>query len=181
MHRPYSLLISLSLLSLPLLAESPVSGIDNFSKVDESVYRGAEPTAQGFEYLSHLGVKVVLDLRHHDARAAAEERMVTAAGMRHINVPMTGMTPPTDEQIKTILALLEDPSAGPVFVHCKRGADRTGAVIAAYRIDHLNWDNGHALQDAMANRMSKFQARRQAFIRSFQPLQTAAAPKPATT
>ena len=82
---------------------------------------------------------------------------------------MTGMTPPTTAQITTILGLLENPAAGPVFVRCKRGADRTGAVIAAYRIDHQKWDNAQALAEAMTNCMSKFQLRRQNYIRTFQP------------
>ncbi len=163
------LILSISLLVLPVFAEPSVPGIDNFYQVDHSVYRGAEPTAEGFQYLSHLGVKVVLDLRRHDERAASEERLVTAAGMRYINVPMTGMTPPTAAQITTILGLLENPATGPVFVHCKRGADRTGAVIAAYRIDHQRWDNAQALAEAMTNGMSKFQLRRQNYIRTFQP------------
>ena len=163
------LILSISLLVLPVFAAPSVPGIENFYQVDHSVYRGAEPTAEGFQYLSHLGVKVVLDLRRHDERAAAEERLVTAAGMRYINVPMTGMTPPTAAQITTILGLLENPASGPVFVHCKRGADRTGAVIAAYRIDHQRWDNAQALAEAMTNGMSKFQLRRQNYIRTFQP------------
>ena len=93
---------------------------------------------------------------------------MTAAGMRYINVPMTGMTPPTQSETNAILTLLEDPAAGPVFVHCKRGADRTGAVIAAYRIDHDKWDNTRALQEAMSNHMSGFQFQRQKYIRTFQ-------------
>jgi tyrosine-protein phosphatase SIW14 len=83
---------------------------------------------------------------------------------------MTGMTPPTEAQIKQILALMEDQTAGPVFVHCKRGADRTGAVIAAYRIDHDKWENSKALSEAMTDKMSHFQFQRQQYIREFQPM-----------
>jgi protein tyrosine/serine phosphatase len=149
-------------------ASSTVPGINNFHQVDEKVYRGAQPTAEGFNYLSHLGVKVVLDLREHDQRAAKEERLVTAAGMRYVNVPMTGMTPPTPAETNAVLALMEDPAAGPVFVHCKRGADRTGAVIAAYRIDHENWDNDQAQKEANADGMRRTQLNRRNYIRTFQ-------------
>jgi tyrosine-protein phosphatase SIW14 len=82
---------------------------------------------------------------------------------------MTGLTPPTDSEIRKILAILEDASAAPVFVHCQRGADRTGAVVAAYHIDHDQWDNARALQDAKAHDMSPFQNQRQNFIREFRP------------
>ncbi len=155
---------------------STTPGINNFHQIDTQVYRGAQPTAEGFHYLSSIGVKVILDLREHDQRSADEEKVVTAAGMKYVNVPMTGMTPPTDPQIRQILKLLEDSTAGPVFVHCKRGADRTGAVIAAYRIDHDKWDNTRALNEAMDDRMSSFQFKRQAYIRSFHSLAADAAP-----
>ena len=89
--------------------------------------------------------------------------------MRFVSVPMTGLTPPTDAEITKILALLESSPNEPVFVHCKRGADRTGAVIAAYRIDQDHWDNARALNEAMTQRMSSFQVPRQKFILDFQP------------
>src|ERR1017187_298493 len=110
-------LITLFILGLRAWAASPsVPGINNFYQVDQKVYRGAQPTGEGFRYLSTLGVKVVLDLREHDARSLSEERMVTAAGMRYVNVPMTGFTPPTQAETNTVLTLLEDPAAGAVFV-----------------------------------------------------------------
>ena len=160
-----------------------VTGIENFEKVDSHVYRGAQPGADGYKYLAGLGVKTVIDLREADHLATSEQAAVEANGMRFINVPMTGFTPPTADEINRILAVLEDQTSGPVFVHCKRGADRTGAVIAAYHIDHDKWDNAHALSDAKAHDMSSFQLPRQAFIKSFQarPVVVTAAPAPAPT
>jgi len=165
--------IGILILGFPALAAaSSVPGINNFYQVDPEVYRGAQPTAEGFKYLGQLGVKIVIDLRKRDEKSAQEEQLVTAAGMRYVSVPMTGLTPPTPAETSQILAMLEDAAAGPVFVHCKRGADRTGAVIAAYRIDHEKWDNSRALQEAMADGMSRMQFKRQDFIRTFQPATT---------
>ena len=161
--------ISVLILSLPAFASSPVQGIKNFFQVDNHVYRGAQPTDKGFDYLTKIGVKTVVDLREHDERSLAEEHVVTAAGMQYVNVPMSGLTPPTEAQITKILALLEDSTTGPVFVHCQRGADRTGAVIAAYRIDHDHWDNALALSEAKSLGMSFFQFPRQHYILAFQP------------
>jgi len=161
-------LASILILALPVLAQVPSApGIKNFHQVDQNVYRGAQPAPEGIRYLGQLGVKVVLDLRRPGERSLEEQRLVTAAGMRYVTVPMSGLKPPTDAEIATLLKLLEDPTAGPVFVHCRRGADRTGAVIAAYRIDHQKWDNARALQEAMANGMSRLQFPRQRFIRTF--------------
>ena len=120
-------------------------------------------------YLAKIGVKTILDLREPGERSAAEGRAVTALGMQYVSVPMGGLTPPTEVQISKILELLEDKTTGPVFVHCRRGADRTGAVIGAYRVDFDHWDNAQALREAMSDGMSFFQLPRQSYIRSFQP------------
>jgi protein-tyrosine phosphatase len=153
---------------LPAFAAS-APGIKNFDQVDTHVYRGGQPTAEGFQYLAKLGVKTIVDLREAGDRSQAEERAVTSAGMQYVNVPMTGLTPPTEAETSKILAMLEDAATGPVFVHCMRGADRTGAVIAAYHIDHDKWDNARALQDAKKHSMSHFQFPRQDYIKEFRP------------
>jgi tyrosine-protein phosphatase SIW14 len=155
---------------LPVFAGSSVQGIENFYKVGEHVYRGAQPTDAGFSYLAKIGVKMVIDLREHDERSIAEERTVTASGMQYLNVPMTGLTPPTEAEISKILALLEDEASGPVFVHCKQGVDRTGTVIAAYRIDNDRWDNAQALSEAKSAGIHFFQKPRKDWIQKFHPL-----------
>jgi protein tyrosine phosphatase (PTP) superfamily phosphohydrolase (DUF442 family) len=153
---------------VPAFAGS-VPGIGNFDEVDAHLYRGAQPTRQGFQYLAKHGVKTIIDLRERGSRSEAEGRLVTGAGMKYVNVPMSGFAPPTESEIGKILAILEDTPGGPVFVHCRRGADRTGAVIAAYHIEHDNWDSVRALKDARAHNMSFFEFPRQNYIRNFRP------------
>ena len=156
------------LLTVPAFAGSPLEGIKNFHQVDVDVYRGAQPDSKGFVGLAQLGVKTVIDLREPGRRSDAEQAMVTGAGMKYINVPMTGLTPPSQAEIARLLGILEDSNQGPVFVHCMRGADRTGAVIAAYRIHHDGWENARALKEAESMGMSSFQFPRKGFIREFQ-------------
>jgi tyrosine-protein phosphatase SIW14 len=153
--------------SVPAFAGSSVQGIHNFYQVDSHVFRGAQPTGPGFEYLAKIGVKTVLDLRESGKRSEEEEQTVTSLGLKYVNVAMSGLTPPTEAQIFQILALLEDTSTGAVFVHCMRGADRTGVVIAAYRIDHDHWNNDQALEEADSDGMSFFQTPRKNYIRNF--------------
>lgn len=161
------------LLGFPAFGGPSVQGVQNFWQVDNHVYRGAQPTEEGFRNLAKLGVKVVIDLREADTRSMSEQKTVTTAGMQYVNVPMTGLTPPTKEQMAKILALLQDSSIGPVFVHCKRGADRTGAVIAVYRIEHDQWESSRALSEAMSRGMSWLQFPRQNYVREYhsQPIQ----------
>src|ERR1700677_241655 len=91
--------LALPALALPALAGSSPWGIENFYQVDQNVYRGAQPTSDGFKYLAKIGVKIVIDLREADKRSKSEETAVTAAGMKYINVPMSGLTAPTEAQI----------------------------------------------------------------------------------
>ncbi len=156
--------------SSALFAAPVVDGVGNFQKVDDHVYRGAQPTSrEGFSNLNKLGIKVVVDLREPGDRSALENRIVTAAGMKYISVPMYGMATPKNESVQKVLALLEDSSAGPVFVHCRRGADRTGGVIACYRIEHDGWKNAKALVEARSMGMSWFQKAIQSYVLKYQP------------
>jgi protein tyrosine/serine phosphatase len=122
-------------------------GVPNFHKVDENVFRGAQPTPAGFQNLAKLGVKTIIDLRRPDEHAG-EKQVVEGLGMRYISVPMRGMAAPTKDQMKEVFAVLHDSRAWPVFVHCRQGKDRTGTVVACYRIEHQGWQNRRALQEA---------------------------------
>jgi protein-tyrosine phosphatase len=87
--------------------------------------------------------------------------------MRYVSIPMKGMESPTDEQVSTALALMNDSAAGPVFVHCKRGADRTGAVVACYRIGHDHWDAAKSLSEARSLGMSWYQLALQRYVNNY--------------
>jgi tyrosine-protein phosphatase SIW14 len=170
-------------LSSALFSATTVEGVGNFQKVDDHVYRGAQPTPEGFSNLNKLGIKLVVDLREPGDRSSYENKVVTAAGMKYISVPMYGMATPKNESVQKVLALLEDTSTGPVFVHCKRGADRTGGVIACYRIEHDGWKNDKALVEARSMGMSWFQKAIQSYVLKYQPRTldaTALVPVPAT-
>jgi tyrosine-protein phosphatase SIW14 len=155
--------------SSTLFAAPAVDGVGNFQKVDQHVYRGAQPTPQGFGNLNKLGIKLVVDLREPGDRSTLENKIVSAAGMKYLSVPMSGLATPSNESVQKVLALLEDNSTGPVFVHCKRGADRTGGVIACYRIEHDGWNNTKALLEARSLGMSWFQKAIQSYVLKYQP------------
>ena len=168
--------LALSLGLASAFAATPTEGLRNFHKVDDHVYRGGQPTAGGFQSLAKLGIKTILDLRGPEHNTAQEKRMVEAAGLRYVNIPMRGMHRPAEDQIAGALAVLNDSKAWPVFVHCKRGADRTGTVVACYRIGHDQWGNVKALDEARQYGMSFFQFAMQSFVKSYTPVAAAAVP-----
>jgi tyrosine-protein phosphatase SIW14 len=157
-------------------ASSQNENLPNFQKVDGHVYRGAQPTNSGFKELAQLGIKTVVDLRDIGEHSQADEqKVVTDLGMRYVSIPMHGMSTPKDDQVAAVQALFNDTTSGPVFVHCKRGADRTGMVVAVYRISHDQWDNKKALSEAKSNGMSIFERAIQHYVMDFKPAVTLAA------
>lgn len=143
------------------------NGLPNFHKVDDHVYRGGQPGAEAFSRLAKMGVKTVIDLRGAEHSEVREKALVEAAGMHYISIPMWGMRTPTNDQISRALKVMNDASDGPVFVHCRRGADRTGAVVACYRIEHDHWDNQNALREARDLGMSWYQLAIQHYVAGY--------------
>lgn len=122
--------------------------LPNFHQVNPQLYRGAQPMAGGINKLAALGIKTIVNLRREDDHTRAEAKAAQASGLRYFNVPMPGTSKPTDEQINRALAIINAPENQPVFVHCQRGADRTGTVIACYRILKDGWTARQAKKEA---------------------------------
>jgi protein tyrosine/serine phosphatase len=166
--RRSAMLAPVLLFAAAAFAQQP-AGLSNFHMVNDHVYRGAQPTDEGFRSLSKMGIKTVVDLRQTDGRSAAEKHTVEANGMRYVNIPMLGMHTPNPGDVARVLALFEDKNAGPVFVHCRRGADRTGTVVACYRIAHDRWENHKALGEAKSFGMAWMQKAMQHFVLNYHP------------
>jgi tyrosine-protein phosphatase SIW14 len=148
--------------------------LSNFGKVNDGLYRGAQPDKEEFAKLAKMGIKTVVNLRLE--KDPKEKLIVEAAGMKYVSVPMANFGAPSEEQLARVMAVLDDPTAAPVFVHCRRGADRTGTVIAAYRISHDHWTNEKALDEARSYGMSRFERAMQSFIKEYKPKPTRTTP-----
>jgi protein tyrosine phosphatase (PTP) superfamily phosphohydrolase (DUF442 family) len=105
-------------------------GLPNFGQVTPSLFRGAQPSDDGFGTLAKMGVDLVVDLR---GDSDDERERVTELGMEYIAIPShsSGMT---EDAIAKFLTVVRDHPDKKVFVHCKHGVDRTGTMVAAYRI-----------------------------------------------
>ena len=141
--------------------------LPNFQEVNARLYRGAQPRAGGLKALAALGVKTVLNLRDDDARAREEGREAAALGLRYFNVPISRAGRPSQERMQELMAILDAPANQPVFVHCKRGADRTGALVAVYRITHDGWTAERALEEAESFGLGFWQRGKKDFIKDY--------------
>ena len=119
-----------------------IEGIDNFAQVTPLLFRGAQPTRHGLEVLAKMGVDIVVDARGN--RANSEGRQVHAMGMEYVAIPWHCPFPHDDAFVK-FLKLLKDNPHKKVFVHCRLGDDRSGMMIAAYRMAAEHWSADDAM------------------------------------
>jgi protein tyrosine/serine phosphatase len=120
-------------------------GIKNFGQVNKNYYRGSQPTAAQFADLKKLGIKTVIDLRKDSVREEPDE--VRGLGLQYFNIPLRASQPATKEQTDYFLKLVNDPNNWPIYVHCKGGKHRTGALTAIYRITHDGWTADQAYRE----------------------------------
>ncbi len=118
-------------------------GLSNVGRFNQNLYRGAQPTTDGFQTLWIMGVRTVLALRILDS----EKKIVESYGMRYIPLPMSTFTKVNVNILHEALKVMRDENNWPVFVHCQHGADRTGVVCAVYRMQYDGWVEREAEQE----------------------------------
>lgn len=138
----------------PVAQKIRVVGVSNFGQVTPNLYRGAQPTTKGFENLAKMGVDVVVDLREGN-EGNSEEKAVTQTGMKFVSIPWR-CTTPKDDYFAKFLAIVRDSPGKKIFVHCHVGVDRTGMMIAAYRMSEQGWTADEALHEMRAFGFSSF-------------------------
>lgn len=108
--------------------------IDNFARVSDTYFRGAQPVGSDYADLAKLGVKTVINLIGDSELDTMEQSFVEKQGMRYLVIPMSTRKAPTIQQIETFLAIVNDSASQPVYVHCVGGRHRTGVMTAVYRM-----------------------------------------------
>ncbi len=150
-----------------LSAQSPA--VRNFDRVNDHVFRGGEPSLVGLQELGAMGVKIDIDLRQPFEGTEAEKRAAEKLGIKYVNIPLNSLSAPSSKQVERVLSLLTSDDSKTVFVHCRRGKDRTGTVIACYRIEHDHWNNGRALEEARRHGMSFAEWGMKSYVLHFVP------------
>jgi len=152
----------------PSAGAEPGAACENFGQVGPGLYRGAEPDDACLDRLAARGIRTIVNLRDERDASERERSRAAALGMRYVNQPMSGFGRPALPEVRTILATLLAAEGQPVFVHCKRGRDRTGVVIAAYRMAHDGWAADRAVDEAKRFGLAWWQVRMKRFIQEFE-------------
>ena len=132
--------------SHPFAEKKAVAGVKNFGEVGPELFRGAQPTKEGFEQLQRMGVGIVVDLRDDGGKERAE---VTNLGMIYVSIPWHCYDP-LDASVAQFLTLVRDNPGKKVFIHCRLGTDRTGMMVAAYRMSQQGWTPREARKEMEA-------------------------------
>jgi tyrosine-protein phosphatase SIW14 len=125
-------------------------GLPNFGRVTDTLYRGGQPTPEGYRSLKHLGVQIVVDFRYNDDEIQAGRQASQTLGMEYINIPWTAKQEPDNKQVAEFLKLVQANSGKRIFAHCNAGEDKTGVMIAAYRMEIQHWSPDQALAEMWA-------------------------------
>ena len=138
-------------------------GLSNVGRVAPGVLRGAQPGKDGYATLKSMGVKTVIDMRTSES----EKAYVEAAGMKAIAIPIEMTRDGLKEKVDRVVALMADPANQPVYVHCRHGQDRTGIVVAAYRMKQQGWSLADAETEMQAFGFNDVWVNFKKFIRGY--------------
>ncbi|MDE2446628.1 MAG: dual specificity protein phosphatase family protein [Alphaproteobacteria bacterium] len=121
-----------------------LEGVTNLNQVAPNLYRSAQPTELGFKMLEQkLKIKADLNLRE----SQTDEAALKSTKIKTLNVPMNAAFITTASVVTALRYIKAEQEKGPVLVHCLHGADRTGVVIAMYRIIYQGWTKQQAIDE----------------------------------
>jgi protein tyrosine phosphatase (PTP) superfamily phosphohydrolase (DUF442 family) len=118
-----------------------LGGVPNLHKVSDDLYRSAQPTSRGMQQLQQLGIKTVVNLRSFHS----DRDDIGQTGLAYEHIYMKAWHP-EEEDVVRFLRIVTDPEHTPVLVHCQHGSDRTGTMVALYRIAVQGWTKEAAIR-----------------------------------
>jgi tyrosine-protein phosphatase SIW14 len=130
----------------PISQRLPLSGVPNFGEVTSQLLRGGQPTSAGFEELSKRGVGLVISLR---GESKVERAEVEKLGMQYLSIPWH-CAYPKDRQVAEFLKVVRANPDKKIFAHCRLGVDRTGLMMASYRMAEQGWTAARARREMTA-------------------------------
>lgn len=118
-------------------------GVTNFGEVTPTLFRGGLLRGDGIKALKKLGVDVVVDTHGNHT---TEKKDVETLGMNYVAIPWHCPWP-HDEVFAKFLEVVHENKGRKIFVHCRLGDDRTGMMVAAYRMAEEGWTADEAMNE----------------------------------
>ena len=120
-------------------------------RVDDRVYWGGRPDAVLLKRLRALGVRTIVTFSEDASALPAEKALAVAGGMDVVSIPVRVDREPSEEEVLLFLGTVLSPQRQPVYLHCDDGSDRTGAMVAMYRVVVSGWGIEDAFEEAKAS------------------------------
>jgi len=133
----------------------------HFLAVEKGVFyrSGTLPREDLKKVIATYKIRTVINLRspkeNMESWYEEQKRILREHKVEVLDIPMLYDTPPTKEQIATLLKLLDAPTRLPALIHCQHGVVRTGMMVAVYQAEFQKRNNevilktlpmfGHAL------------------------------------
>lgn len=119
-----------------------LQGVANLYKVTDYLYRSEQPTAEGMKKLERMGIKTIINLQVFDSDADE----IRGTGLHHEELSVKPWHI-EDEDVVRGLRIIRKKENGPFLIHCWKGADRVGVMIAMFRIIEQGWTKEEAIQE----------------------------------
>lgn len=130
-------------------ADSIVDGVPNFGVVSPTLWRSAQPSQANFDAMKKAGLKTVINLRDGDKDIRVGKQMAEEAGLKYVSIPLSVFKSVKPHEIDQFLKVVNDPENQPALVHCRQGQDRTGTLVAIYRLTQQQWTATNAYQEML--------------------------------
>lgn len=118
-------------------------GLPNLHRVTAHLYRSAQPTAEGMRSAEELGIRTVLNLRAFHS----DDELAEGTGLTLMRLKINTWAMDEEEILAGLRIILR--AEPPVLVHCQHGADRTGTLLAAYRMVVQGWPREEAIAEML--------------------------------
>ena len=119
-----------------------VDGVPNLFRVSDTLYRSAQPSAGGMRNLAAMGIKTIVNLRAYHS----DRDEIQGTGLAYEHIRMNTWHPREDDLVR-FLKIASDTDKTPLLVHCQHGADRTGTLVAVYRMAVQGWKQEAAIEE----------------------------------
>ncbi|WP_168189685.1 dual specificity protein phosphatase family protein [Limnobaculum zhutongyuii] len=115
--------------------------LENFYQVDKDLYRSGQPGVEQMQELERRGVKSIFNLRNfHTDNSEAK-----GTSLKLYHIPMEAGRFTEEQVILALKQLYHAPK--PALIHCWHGSDRTGLMVAMYRMVFLGWSKQDAIEE----------------------------------
>jgi protein-tyrosine phosphatase len=110
------------------------------TEIAPGVFDGPKPRSQSdFQALREKGIRTIVSLQTLTGDIEPERKRAAKNGFEYVNVPILASPfGPREEKVRQLFEAIAAPSARPVYVHCLLGRDRTGVLMALYRVYYEN-------------------------------------------